>query len=383
MVDYQLTEEQQMIRDLARTIAEDKVLPARAELDEKEEFPTEIMKVMGDSDLFRVFVPEEYDGMGGGVLDECLIIEEISRVCGGVALSYAAALLGTIPILLFGNEEQKQAFLPKIAAGALAAFALTEASAGSDASNMQTTAVKDGDDYIINGTKQWITNGGHAAYYTVIAMTDKAKGSRGASAFIVEAGTPGFTYGKKEKKMGIRSSSTTELIFDNCRVPAKNLLSKEGKGFIVALKTLDLSRPGVAAQAVGIAQGAFEEALRFAKEREQGGQPVVQYQAVQHMLADMAIQVEAARALTYAAARTIDAGVKSYSKEASMAKCFASDVAMRVTTDAVQVMGGHGYMREYPVEKMMRDAKITQIYEGTNQIQRNVIAANLIKETLR
>jgi alkylation response protein AidB-like acyl-CoA dehydrogenase len=382
-VDYQLTEEQQMIRDLARAIAEEKVLPVRAELDEKEEFPTEILKIMGDSDLFRVFVPEEYDGMGGGVLDECLIIEEISRVCGGVALSYAETLLGTIPILLFGNEEQKQDVLPKIAAGGLAAFALTEASAGSDASNIQTTAVKDGDDYIINGTKQWITNGGNASYYTVIAMTDKDKGSRGASAFIVEAGTPGFTYGKKEKKMGIRSSSTTELIFDNCRVPVKNLLSKEGMGFIVALKTLDLSRPGVAAQAVGIAQGAFEEALKFAKERQQGGQPVIQYQAVQHMLADMAMQVEAARALTYAAARTIDAGAKSYSKEASMAKCFASDVAMRVATDAVQVMGGHGYMREYPVEKMMRDAKITQIYEGTNQIQRNVIAANLIKETLR
>ncbi len=382
-MDYQLTEEQQMIRDLARAIAEDKVLPVRAELDEKEEFPTQIMKVMGDSDLFRVFVPEEYDGMGGGVLDECLIIEEISRVCGGVALSYAATLLGTIPVLLFGNEEQKKDVLPKIAAGALAAFALTEASAGSDASNIQTTAVKDGDDYVINGTKQWITNGGNALFYTVIAMTDKDKGSRGASAFIVEADTPGFTYGKKEKKMGIRASSTTELIFDNCRVPVKNLLSKEGMGFIIALKTLDLSRPGVAAQAVGIAQGALEEALKFAKERQQGGQPVIQYQAVQHMLADMAMQVEAARALTYAAARTIDAGAKTYSKEASMAKCFASDVAMRVATDAVQVMGGHGYMREYPVEKMMRDAKITQIYEGTNQIQRNVIAANLIKETLR
>jgi alkylation response protein AidB-like acyl-CoA dehydrogenase len=382
-MDYQLTEEQQMIRDLARTIADDKVLPVRAELDEKEEFPTEILKVMGDSDLFRVFVPEEYEGLGGGVMDECLIIEEISRVCGGVALSYAATLLGTIPVLLFGTEEQKQAVLPKIAAGTLAAFGLTEASAGSDASNIQTTAIKDGDDYIINGTKQWITNGGNAGFYTVIAITDKTKGSRGASAFIIEAGTPGFTYGKKEKKMGIRSSSTTELIFDNCRVPAKNLLAKEGMGFIIALKTLDLSRPGVAAQAVGIAQGAFETALAFAKERQQGGQPVVQYQAVQHMLADMAMQVEAARALTYAAARTIDAGAKNYSKEASMAKCFASDVAMKVTTDAVQVMGGHGYMREYPVEKMMRDAKITQIYEGTNQIQRNVIAANLIKETLR
>jgi butyryl-CoA dehydrogenase len=248
---------------------------------------------------------------------------------------------------------------------------------------MQTTAVRDGDFYVLNGTKQWITNGGNAEVYSVIAMTDKNKGGRGASAFIVEAGTPGFSFGKKEKKMGIRASSTTELIFDNCKVPAANLLSKEGMGFIVALKTLDLSRPGVAAQALGIAQGAFEEALSFAKAREQGGQPVIQYQAVQHMLADMAMQIEAARALTYAVAAAVDDGAKAYSKDSAMAKCFASDVAMKVTTDAVQIMGGHGYMREYPVEKMMRDAKITQIYEGTNQIQRNVIAANLIKETLR
>ncbi|MFH1736595.1 MAG: acyl-CoA dehydrogenase family protein, partial [Actinomycetota bacterium] len=246
-----------------------------------------------------------------------------------------------------------------------------------------TTAVLDGDEYILNGAKQWITNGGVADVYTVIAMTDKNKGSRGASAFIVEKGAPGFSFGKKEKKMGIRCSATTELIFNNCRIKKADMLAKEGMGFIIALRTLDLSRPGVAAQAVGIAQGAFEEALKFAKEREQGGQPVVQYQAVQHILADMAMTIEAARALTYAVARAIDAGEKSYAKESSMAKCFASDMAMRVTTDAVQIMGGHGYMREYPVEKMMRDAKITQIYEGTNQIQRNIIAANLIKETLR
>jgi butyryl-CoA dehydrogenase len=381
-MDYQLTEEQQMIRDLSRTIAEDKVVPVRAELDEKEEFPTEIMKVMADSDLFRVFVPEEYEGMGLGVMEECIIIEEISRACGGVALSYAATLLGTIPILLFGDEDQKKKYLPMIAGGSLAAFGLTEASAGSDASNTNTTAKADGDFYVLNGTKQWITNGGEADVYTIIAMTDKSKGSRGASAFIVEPGIEGFTFGKKEKKMGIRCSATTELIFDNCLVPKANLLGKEGLGFIIALKTLDLSRPGVAAQALGIAQGAFEAALKFAKERMQGGQPVIQYQAVGHMLADMAIQIEAARALTYAAARTVDAGAKTYTKEASMAKCFASDVAMKVTTDAVQIMGGHGYMREYPVEKMMRDAKITQIYEGTNQIQRNVIAGALVKEVI-
>ena len=382
-MDYQLSDDQLMIRDLARTIAEEKVLPVRAELDEKEEFPTDIMKAIADADLFRVFVPTDYDGLGGGVLDECLIIEEISRACGGVALCYAASLLGTIPILLFGTDEQKKKYLPRAADGALAAFALTEESAGSDASNMTTTAVLDGDEYILNGAKQWITNGGVADVYTVIAMTDKNKGSRGASAFIVEKGTPGFSFGKKEKKMGIRASATTELIFNDCRIKKTNMLAKEGMGFIIALRTLDLSRPGVAAQAVGIAQGAFEEALKFAKERKQGGQPVVQYQAVQHILADMAIAIEAARALTYAVARAIDAGEKSYAKESSMAKCLASDTAMRVTTDAVQVMGGHGYMREYPVEKMMRDARITQIYEGTNQIQRNIIAANLIKETLR
>lgn len=381
-MDYQLTEEQQMIRDLCRTIAEDKVIPVRAELDEKEEFPTEIMKIMADSDLFRVFVPEEYEGMGLGVMEECIIIEEISRACGGVALTYAATLLGTIPILLFGNEEQKKKYLPMVAGGSLAAFGLTEASAGSDASNTNTTAKLDGDFYVLNGTKQWITNGGQSDVYTIIAMTDKSKGSRGASALIVEPGIEGFTFGKKEKKMGIRSSATTELIFDNCRVPKENLLGKEGLGFVIALKTLDLSRPGVAAQALGIAQGAFETALKFAKERMQGGQPVIQYQAVGHMLADMAMQIEAARALTYAVARTIDAGEKTYTKDASMAKCFASDVAMKVTTDAVQIMGGHGYMREYPVEKMMRDAKITQIYEGTNQIQRNVIQAALIKEAI-
>lgn len=382
-MDYQLSDEQLMIRDLARKIAEEKVLPVRAELDEKEEFPFDIMKAIADADLFRVFVPADYDGLGGGVLDECLIIEEISRVCGGVALCYAASLLGTIPILLFGTDEQKKTYLPRAADGAVAAFALTEESAGSDASNMTTMAVLDGDEYILNGAKQWITNGGVADVYTVIAMTDKNKGSRGASAFIVEKGTPGFSFGKKEKKMGIRSSATTELIFNDCRIKKTGMLAKEGMGFIIALRTLDLSRPGVAAQAVGIAQGAFEEALKFAKERKQGGQPIVQYQAVQHILADMAMGIEAARALNYAVARAIDAGEKSYAKESSMAKCFASDMAMRVTTDAVQVMGGHGYMREYPVEKMMRDAKITQIYEGTNQIQRNIIAANLIKETLR
>jgi butyryl-CoA dehydrogenase len=268
-----------------------------------------------------------------------------------------------------------------VAAGRkLGAFALTEANAGSDSFAQETTAARDGDYYVLNGAKQWITNGGEADIYTVIAMTNKAKGARGASAFIVEKDTPGFSFGKKENKMGIRASSTTGLFFNNCRVPKENLLSREGMGLIVALKTLDQSRPGVGAQAVGIAQGALDQALKFARQRVQFGQPIIQFQAIQHMLADMAIQTEAARALVYSAARMIDSGAKEISKASAMAKVFASDTAMRVTTDAVQVMGGAGFMKDYPVEKMMRDAKITQIYEGTNQIQRNVIASELIKQ---
>lgn len=380
-MDYLLTEEQKMIRDLARSIAEEKIVPVRAELDEKEEFPWEIMRVLAESDLFRIFIPEEYDGLGTGIFELCLVVEELSRACGGVAIGYAASALGAFPIVLFGSEEQKKRYLPDIASGKkLAAFALTEANAGSDAGNIQTQATPNSDGYRLNGTKQWITNGGEAEVYTVIALTDKAKGSRGASAFIVEKGMEGFSFGKKEKKMGIRASATRELIFDNCRVSKDNLLSREGMGFIVAMKTLDASRPGVGAQAVGIAQGAMEAAIDYARERVQFGQPIVSFQAIQHMLADMATHIEAARALVLASARMIDSGEGNVSKDAAMAKCFASDVAMKVTTDAVQIMGGYGYMREYPVEKMMRDAKITQIYEGTNQIQRNVIAQNLIKE---
>jgi butyryl-CoA dehydrogenase len=380
-MDYLLTDEQKMIRDLARSIAEEKVVPIRAELDEKEEFPWEIMKVLAESDLFRIFIPQEYDGLGAGVFDLCLVVEELSRACGGVAIGYAATALGAFPILLFGSEEQKKKYLPDIASGRkLTAFALTEANAGSDAGNMQTTASLDGDSYLLNGTKQWITNGGEAEIYTVIAMTDKAKGSRGASTFIVDKGTEGFSFGKKERKMGIRASSTRELILDNCRISKDNLLGREGMGFMVAMKTLDTSRPGVGAQAVGIAQGALEAAIDYARERVQFGQPIASFQAIQHMLADMAIEIEAARALVYASARMIDGGEGSITKDAAMAKCFASDVAMKVTTNAVQILGGYGYMREYPVEKMMRDAKITQIYEGTNQIQRNVIAQSLIKE---
>jgi len=379
-LEYFLTEDQKTMQNLARRIAEERILPVRAELDEKEEFPWEIIKDLADSDMFRVFIPEQYDGLGGGCLDLCLVVEELSRACSAVAVSYAAVDLGIIPLLDYGTEEQKQKYLPDVAAGKrLAAFALTEPTAGSDASAIRTTAEKVAGGYVLNGTKQFITNGGEAEIYTVIALTDRTKGARGASALIVEKDTPGFSFGKKEKKMGIRASATRELIFQNCLVPEENIIAREGMGFIIAMKLFDKSRPGIGAQAIGVAQGALEAAVDYARERIQFGHPIISLQAVQHMLADMATQVEAARALVYAAARMVDSGARNVSEESAMAKVFASDVAMKVTTDAVQILGGAGYMRDYPAEKMMRDAKITQIYEGTNQVLRNVIALELRK----
>ena len=384
MMNYGLTEEQQMIKDLARKITEEKIIPARAELDEKEEFPTEILNVMAQSDLMGLYIPEEYGGFGGGVMDFCLAVEEFSKGCIGVSVSFAANALGSGPILMFGSEEQKKKYMPDIASGKKwAAFGLTEPNAGSDAGGVQTTAVKDGDYYILNGTKQWITNGGNADVYTIVAMTDKTKGSRGSSVFIVEKDTPGFTFGKKEMKMGIRCSSTRELIFENCKVPKENLLGKEGQGFIITMKNLDKSRPGIAAQGVGLAQGAIDYAVQYTRERHQFGKPISSFQAIQFMLADMATKTEAARSLLYDVARTADSGSKDYSKESAMVKLFATDTAMDVTVDALQVLGGYGYMREYPLEKMMRDAKILQIYEGTNQIQRSVIGHALVKEAAK
>ncbi len=380
-MNYGLSEEQIMVRDLCRQIAEEKIRPIAADLDKSEKFPTEIMKVLAQSDLFAIFVPSEFGGTGGAVLDLCIATEELSRVCGGIAVCYAASALGTFPIILFGNNEQKNKYLPDLASGKkLAAFGLTEPAAGSDASAIATTAKKDGSHYILNGTKHFITNGGDAETYTVIAMTDKSRGARGASAFIVEKGMKGFSFGKKEDKLGIRASSTSELIFQDCKVPAENLLAKEGMGFIVTMKTFDMSRPGVAAQAVGIAQGALDLAIQYAKGREQFGKSISSFQGIQWMLADMATQVEAARALVYAVARMVDRGETKVGKESAMAKLFASDTAMKVATDAVQIFGGYGYMRDYPIEKFMRDAKITQIYEGTNQIQRNIIGLSLLKE---
>ncbi|MQY65987.1 MAG: acyl-CoA dehydrogenase [Clostridia bacterium] len=384
-MEYFLSEEQKMICELARRIAEEKIKPVREHYDETEEFPWPIVEELAKVDLCGVYIPEEYGGTGGGVFELCLAVEELCKIDGGIALVLAATALAAFPIMLFGNDEQKKKYLPDIAAGKkLAAFALTEPGAGSDAAAIQTTAKKEGDSYILNGTKCFITNGGEAQIYIVITMTDKTKGSRGASAFIVEKDTRGFSFGKKEKKMGIRGSATRELIFNECKVPKENLLGREGQGFIIALKTFDVSRPGVAAQALGIAAGALEDAIKYSREREQFGQSISSFQAIQHLLADMATEVEAARALIYATARMIDKGPKTRTtKESAMCKLLASDVAMKVTTDAVQVYGGYGYMREYPMEKRMRDAKITQIYEGTNQVMRNEIALALIKEAAR
>ena len=388
-MNYFLTEEQQMIKDTAREIAQKRIKPVALEYDEKNEFPWEIQKCIAEAGLFGVYISEQYGGMitekgSMGIMNLVVAVEELSKVCGGISLCLAATALGTIPIILMGNEKQKQKFLPDLAAGKrIAAFALTEAGAGSDAGGIQTTARRDGNSYVLNGTKQWITNGKVAEVYSVIAMTDKAKGARGATAFIVEKGTPGFSFGKKEDKMGIRASSTYELVFEDCKVPAENVLGKEGMGFISAMRTFDMSRPGVAAQALGIASGALEDAVEYARQRQQFGKPIIANQGLRFLLADMAIKVETARAMVYAVARSIDGGDSKCSKESAIAKTYASDVAMEVTTDAVQVFGGYGYMKEYPMEKRMRDAKITQIYEGTNQIQRDVIGLQLVKEAAR
>jgi len=383
-LEYFLTDEQKTMKSLARKIAEERVLPVRAELDEKEEFPWAIIKDLADADMFRVFVPEEYGGLGSGCLELCLVVEELSRACGGVAATYAVNALGSHTLIEYGNEEQKRKYLPDIAAGKkLTAFAISEATAGSDASAIKMTADRVEGGYRLNGTKQFITNGGEAELYTVIALTDRTKGARGASAILVEKGTPGFTFGKKEKKMGIRASATRELVFRDCLVPEENLIGRPGMGFIQAMRLFDCSRPGIGAQAVGIAQGALEAAVDYAQQRVQFGQPIITLPVVQDMLAEMAIQVEAARALVYAAARMVDSGARKITEESAMAKVFASDVAMKVTTDAVQVCGGAGYMKDYPVEKMMRDAKITQIYEGANQVLRSAIAVELRKRKAR
>jgi len=384
MLDYGLSEEQTFIRDCAREIAEKKIRPVAAQYDKEEIFPWDIVKALAAADLCGVYIDEKYGGLGGStpIMNMVLVTEELSKACGGISLAFAATGLGTIPIIVSASEEQKEHYLPQIASGQkLAAFGLTEASAGSNVAGMQTRAVKDGDYYILNGTKQWITNGGEAEIYTVFAITNPEKGARGVSAFIIEKGTEGFSFGKKEDKLGIRASATRELVFQDCRVHKSQLLGREGTGFITAMKTFDLSRPGVGSQALGIAAGALDLAIEFANNRKQFGVPVSSFQGLRFMLADMAMKVETSRALIYATARHIDSHPgERYTLYSAMAKCWASDMAMQVTTDAIQVFGGHGYMREYPIEKYMRDAKITQIYEGTNQIQRDEIGRALVQE---
>jgi alkylation response protein AidB-like acyl-CoA dehydrogenase len=382
MLDYGLTEYQTAIRDLTREIAEKEIRPIAAEYDREAKFPWPIVKILADADLFRVYVDDKHEGLTDGtpIMNMVIVTEELSKACAGIALAFAGTALGAIPIILSGSEEQKKRWLPSIAAGKkLAAFALTEPQAGSDAGAVRTTALRDGDHYVLNGTKLWITNGGEAEIYSVIALTNPAKGPRGASCIVVEKGTPGFTFGKKEDKLGIRASATRELIFQDCRVPVENCLGREGTGFITAMKTFDVSRPGVGAQAVGIAQGAFDLALEYACTRRQFDAPIGSFQGLRFVIADMAMKIEAARALVYATARHVDRQPKERpTLYAAMSKCFASDVAMAVTVDAVQVFGGYGYMHDYPIEKFMRDAKITQIYEGTNQIQREEISKVLI-----
>ena len=366
----------------AREVAEKYIRPRAAELDRTGEYGWDILEALKSYELTGAWIPKEYGGKGAGVLDLCLIVEQLSRACGGVGVSYAVNALGSFPIILGGTDEQKEEYLPPIASGEkLIAFGLSEKASGSDAGSLRTTAIRDGDEYVLNGHKKWNTNGGVASLFTIYALTDPDRGMRGISPLIVEKGTPGFTVGKREDTMGIRTAWINELDFEDCRVPASQLLGlKEGYGFKNAMMTLDRARPGVAAQALGLAQGALEWALRYTSERRQFGQTVMSHQAVQFMLADMATQVEAARQLVYASARYIDSGATHVNKIAAMGKVFATDTAMKVTTDAVQLFGGYGYCKDYPIEKYMRDAKITQIYEGTNQVQRLVIGRALTRE---
>jgi butyryl-CoA dehydrogenase len=376
---YYLTEDQRAVRDLARQIAREKIAPLAAQYDEAEAYPEESMRILADQGLLGIWVPEEHGGTAMGALALCLAVEEIAWACAATATNYLSTPLGGYPILLAGTEEQKKRYLPRLAAGEiLAAYSLSEAGAGSDAASLQTLAVRRGDRYILNGTKLWCSNGDHAGVITLFATVDRSKGAKGVTAFLVEPTFPGFAIGKKEKKMGLRASPTVAIHLTDCEVPVENRLGEEGQGFSIAMRTLDSTRPPTGAIALGIAQAALDAAVAYAKERRQFGQPIASFQGIQFMLADMAIAVQASRLLIHYVAQLVDREVSPVVLEASMAKCFAGDTAMRVTTDAVQIFGGYGYTRDYPVERFMRDAKVTQIYEGTNQIQRLVIARELL-----
>jgi len=382
MIKELLTSENLEYIERAHEVAEKVIRPVAAKYDREQEYPWEFQKAITKAGLSGVWIPKEHGGAGGGVLNLCLVIEQLSRACGGMGVAYAVNALGSFPIIVAGTDEQKRRWLPGIASGEkLIAFALSEKDAGSDAGGMSTRAVLEGDHYVLNGEKKWNTGGAVASLNTVFAVTAEGRGARGISALVVEAGTEGYRVGKHEDKMGIRCVPVVELHLENCRVPVENLLGgKEGLGFKHAMMTLDLARPGVAAQALGLAQGAFELAVDYTGKRHQFGQAINSFQGIQWMLADMATQIEMARHLIYTAARAADAGAKNVSKLAAMAKLAATDMAMKVTTDAVQLFGGYGYIKDYPIEKYMRDAKITQIYEGTNQIQRLVIARAVLRE---
>ncbi len=375
---FYLTEDQRMIRDLARKIARERIAQHAAHYDETETYPEESMRAIVESGLFGIWVPEEYGGSAMGCLALSLVSEELAAACAATATQYLDQPLGGLPILLAGTDEQKKKYLPRLASGELlSAYSLSEPGAGSDAAALRTTAVRNGDHYVLNGSKQWCTNGDHADVITVFATVDPSKRAKGVTAFLVEKGTPGFTVGKKEKKLGIRASPTVALHFTECAIPVAQRLGAEGEGFKLAMRTLDITRPATGAMAVGIGQAALDAAVGYARERQQFGQPIAAFQGIQFMLADMAMAVHGARLMVHHCARQVDAGVADNTFEASMAKCFAADAAMKVTIDAVQIFGGYGYTREYPVERYMRDAKIMQIYEGTNQIQRVIVAKEL------
>ncbi|MFF1277997.1 acyl-CoA dehydrogenase [Streptomyces marokkonensis] len=375
---YRPSEEHDMLRDAVRSLAEAKIAPYAAAVDEEARFPQEALDALVTNDLHAVHVPEEFGGAGADALATVIVIEEVARVCASSSLIPAVNKLGSLPVILSGSEALKKKYMTPLAKGdAMFSYCLSEPDAGSDAAGMKTRAVRDGDSYVLNGVKRWITNAGESEYYTVMAVTDPTKRSKGISAFVVEKSDEGVSFGAPEKKLGIKGSPTREVYLDNVRIPADRMIGEEGTGFATAMKTLDHTRITIAAQALGIAQGALDYAKGYVTERKQFGKPIADFQGVQFMLADMAMKIEAARQLTYAAAAKSERGDSDLTFQGAAAKCFASDVAMEVTTDAVQLLGGYGYTRDYPVERMMRDAKITQIYEGTNQVQRIVMARNL------
>ncbi|MFF8095853.1 acyl-CoA dehydrogenase [Streptomyces sp. NPDC016675] len=375
---YRPSEEHDMLRDAVRSLAEAKIAPHAAAVDEEARFPREALTALTANDLHAVHVPEEYGGAGADALATVIVIEEVARVCASSSLIPAVNKLGSLPVILSGSEELKKKYMAPLAKGeGMFSYCLSEPDAGSDAAGMKTKAVRDGDFWVLDGVKRWITNAGESEFYTVMAVTDPTKRSKGISAFVVEKSDEGVSFGAPEKKLGIKGSPTREVYLDNVRIPADRMIGEEGTGFATAMKTLDHTRITIAAQALGIAQGALDYAKGYVKERKQFGKPIADFQGIQFMLADMAMKIEAARQLTYAAAAKSERGDSDLTFQGAAAKCFASDVAMEVTTDAVQLLGGYGYTRDYPVERMMRDAKITQIYEGTNQVQRIVMARNL------